>query len=138
MPSTLTAIPASTIFSLNVLYNNGTYFLPRHLIAVIQRRPIIHVLLALLLLFSQQMRVAHAVSHWGDFQRDSTEHQQTPAEKICDQCLAFAQIGSAIHSHALSFASFAMHAGAQPDPLTQSCVSRTACVYLSRAPPSLY
>jgi hypothetical protein len=58
-------------------------------------RTIHAVLLALLLLLSQQMGMAHAVTHWSG-KPDSRSEQPIPLDKACDQCLAFAAIGSAL------------------------------------------
>lgn len=108
----------------------------RRLNAVMLRRNFLHVLLALLLLCSQQMRVAHAVSHWGDSHQSSTDSKHLPSDKPCDQCLAFAQIGSALNSHAISFAFLSVDASGQLEQLTQCHFSRPIRTYLSRAPPA--
>ncbi|MGZ3159533.1 MAG: hypothetical protein ACXU7D_09230 [Burkholderiaceae bacterium] len=100
-------------------------------------RQILPVLLAFLLLVSQQMGYAHTVSHLSDGSRHSQQNKQLPIEQVCDQCLAFAQIGSALTSHA-----FLVFADAAPSPVSLShtapiLVPRTVCAFHSRAPPVL-
>jgi hypothetical protein len=100
-------------------------------------RQILSVLLALLLLLTQQMGYAHAVSHLSDNSHRSQPNKQLPVEQACEQCLAFAQIGSALTSHL-----FQIFADAAPSPLplppvTAILVARTVCVFHSRAPPVL-
>ncbi|MGN6704375.1 MAG: DUF2946 family protein [Burkholderiaceae bacterium] len=76
-------------------------------------RPFLPLLLALLLLFSQQAGFVHALSHLGDRQagdvsvgtnngNDSGNDigaapvKKAPAGHVCEQCLSFAQIGAAL------------------------------------------
>jgi hypothetical protein len=104
-------------------------------------RQILPVLLALLLLGSQQFGYAHAVSHLSDSshrsQKNTQQNKQLPIEQVCDQCLAFAQIGSALTSHALViFADTSPDSVTLPYP-THILANRTVCVFLSRAPPAL-
>jgi hypothetical protein len=111
------------------------------------RRSTIHVLLSLLLLLSQQMAIAHAVSHWSGraapaapaaAQQKSGDRSLSEAfalDQSCSQCLAFAQIGGVVGSAPFRFIPV--------DPgSSQVCVdpghgagARTVCVYHSRAPP---
>jgi hypothetical protein len=64
---------------------------------VIRRQTILHALLALLLLLSQQMSFAHLVTHFSDLPRyGSSAGKQLPPQHACEECLAFAQIGSAL------------------------------------------
>jgi hypothetical protein len=98
-------------------------------------RHILPALLALLLLLTQQMGYTHAVSHLSDGSHRTQQNKQLPIEQVCDQCLAFAQIGSAMTSHALL-----VLADAAPNPITlplptHILVPRTVCVFHSRAPP---
>jgi hypothetical protein len=101
------------------------------------RKTIVHVLLALLLLLSQQMVLAHAVSHFSETRQRTADTKQLPIEQTCEHCLAHAQIGSGLTSQ------FALHlADAAPDtvvvaspPLLLSAKTFTA--FRSRAPPSL-
>jgi hypothetical protein len=94
-------------------------------------------LLALLLLLSQQMGYAHAVSHLSDSTHRTRQNKQLPIEQACDQCLAFAQIGSALTSHALLIFEDATPGFIAPFLPTHILVHRTVCVFHSRAPPML-
>jgi hypothetical protein len=106
-------------------------------------------MLSLLLLMSQQMAIAHAMTHWagarhatnqlhvsGGQQQDVGISSAFAQDQTCEQCLAFAQITGAIGSSTRSFADAcdavcARHAGA-----AQSGCARTICVFQPRAPPS--
>jgi hypothetical protein len=99
------------------------------------RHIILRALLALLLLVSQQMAIAHAVSHLSGTHSESSG-KQLPADQFCDQCLSAAQLDSG----ATSFASLLfVDAGPAPAPailLGQGFVARTVCAFQSRAPPT--
>ena len=61
------------------------------------RQRAIPILLAFLLLLSQQLGVAHAVSHLSPDIASITSHDKhLPSERQCAQCLAFAAIGPAL------------------------------------------
>lgn len=123
------------------------------------RRPFVYLLLSLLLVFSQQMGITHALSHWSQWSNsvaggDSAGQLQLAApgeegaaasgaskslalDQGCGQCLAFAQIGAALHSHFYSFpvvngAALAVDAAPSVSPCR-----RTVCAFRSRAPPVL-
>lgn len=98
------------------------------------RQTLLPALLALLLLMTQQMGLAHAVSHLSNPQ-GSSQKKQLPIEQVCDQCLAFAQIGSALTGHASLPAADVPHTLVIDANLTQIIVFRTVCVFHSRAPP---
>jgi len=102
-------------------------------------------MLALLLVLSQQLGMAHAVSHWSDYRHAGEQVQLQDADgnlsaglaldHNCSQCLAFAQLASAVNSPDYSFpaqASSAPHGLAAGTP---SPCRRTTCGYQSRAPP---
>jgi hypothetical protein len=97
-------------------------------------RTIHHALLALLLLLSQQMGISHEVTHLAS-KPGSQTGQPVPLEKSCDQCLAFASIGSALTGNgllplvqALAVTVFAIIPGPRYFPAFVSA-------YHSRAPP---
>ena len=110
---------------------------------MLTRRSILHVLLSLLLLLSQQMAMAHAMSHWTSSLAPAVERQSSHSElssafahdRSCAQCLAFAQIGAAVGSCPRQFvapeANSQGFAGAKPRALA----ARTARLFDSRAPP---
>lgn len=61
------------------------------------RQTAARIVLSLLLLLSQQLAVAHAVSHLSSERASGIARQkQLPPELQCDQCLAFAAIGAAV------------------------------------------
>jgi hypothetical protein len=113
------------------------------------RRRIVHVLLSLLLLVSQQMAFAHAMSHFsgklgtahpaiqlvqGD--EDSDLSSSVAKDRSCTQCLAFAQMASAIGSNARSFAPLDLQDERVIALATTEATPRTVCAFRSRAPPS--
>ena len=59
------------------------------------------VVLATLLVAIQQFGFAHALTHLTNpnSQRPSRNDTQHPAEKVCTECVAFAQIGAALTGH---------------------------------------
>ena len=113
------------------------------------RRSIIRVLLSLLLLMSQQMAISHAMTHWAG-QRDGTAQlRKAPGQQdergvssafaqdhTCEQCLAFAQIASAVGSSPRCFAADSAASCATGPTVTQPGCARTTCVFQPRAPPS--
>jgi hypothetical protein len=115
---------------------------------MMQRR-IVHVLLSLLLLVSQQMAFAHAMSHWTG--RIVATHPvaalvQAGADKdlsssvaqdgSCSQCLVFAQMASAIGSTPRQFVPLDLQAERAGGFVAAEAAPRTVCVFHSRAPPS--
>lgn len=109
-------------------------------------RQVLHVLLAALLVLSQLLGMAHAVSHWSDLRQGSEQQQATDVDgkglsaglaldHNCSQCAAFASLATAIHTPSFTFPTVdysAPHAGvALPQPHS----ARTARAYDSRAPP---
>jgi hypothetical protein len=114
------------------------------------RRPIVFVLLSLLLVLTQQMGFTHALSHWSG-QRTSETAQLTAQmsdddedgpkaqsfDQSCEQCLAFAQIGTPLDVHVYSFPVTSSDAAAVAADPTLALCQRTVCVFRSRAPPVL-
>lgn len=57
----------------------------------------IHLALALLLLLTQQLGAVHAVRHLGaDAVHRTADEKKLPLDAQCEQCLAYASIGSAL------------------------------------------
>ena len=103
-----------------------------------RRQSILPALLALLLLLSQQLGFAHAVSHISDPPRYSTSHgKQLPIEQACEQCLAFAQIGSALPTHVFSLTVDTARDAAIPATSSSVLYPRPIRAFQSRAPPRL-
>jgi hypothetical protein len=110
------------------------------------RRSTIHLLLSLLLLLSQQMAIAHAVSHWSGratpappaAAQQSGERSLSEAfalDQSCSQCLAFAQIGGLVGSAPFRFDPVAAAASPVCVDASQAACARTVCAYHPRAPP---
>ena len=114
------------------------------------RRRIVHVLLSLLLLVSQQMAFAHAMSHWtgklgathpiaqliqAPVDEDGDLSRAVAQDRSCFQCLAFAQMASAIGSTPRQFAPLDLQAERVIALATTERAPRTVCVFHSRAPP---
>ena len=59
----------------------------------------IRLLLIFALLFSQMGGLVHGISH-----AMAEQDQSLPHDKLCDLCEAYAQLGSALGSHAVSLA----------------------------------
>lgn len=111
------------------------------------KRQIVYALLSLLLVLSQQLGMAHAISHWSDYRQSGEQVQQleSGAEKAgnaglaldhnCSQCAVFAQLASALPTRDAAFPAiaygetFAAAAAAQPQ------AAPSARPYDSRAPP---
>ena len=114
------------------------------------RRPIVFVLLSLLLVLTQQMGFTHALSHWSA-QRTSETAQLTAHlndddgdgpksqsfDQSCEQCLAFAQIGTPLDVHVYSFPVTSNDVSAVTADQALVMCQRTVCVFRSRAPPVL-
>lgn len=141
-------------------------------------RALVHVLLSLLLVISQQMGIAHALTHGAggnpavsvgmgmgvvasmassepyldaapglgidivaaapqDDGAYSLSGKSPAFDQSCEQCLAFAQIGTALHTGVSSFPmARATAPGFAAEPAQAVC-QRTVCVFRSRAPPLL-
>jgi hypothetical protein len=108
------------------------------------RRPIIHVLLAFLLLFTQQIGATHVYSHWADVTQSKTtltsaeqaEHRKRVAvHKVCAECVSVAQMAAAITSPPMTISVVAVGSSVIATPATLSSCERTVCVFQSRAPP---
>ena len=105
------------------------------------KRFLAHALLALLLVLSQQMGIAHALAHGLPHapakQGPSHDAKSLAPDQGCEQCLAFAQIGSALDTPCHFFPA----SRNVPSPAVllaaQPACQRTVCVFQPRAPPIL-
>ncbi|MBV7534542.1 hypothetical protein KW842_02060 [Duganella sp. sic0402] len=108
-----------------------------------RRRYIVHALLALLLLLTQQLGVTHVYSHWSEAEQsarlseeDQAKHRKRVAvHKVCAECVTVAQMGAAITSAPLTLALSTLSTGPVTLQLTLPACERTICVFQSRAPP---
>ncbi|MES2759254.1 MAG: hypothetical protein V4693_17930 [Pseudomonadota bacterium] len=114
------------------------------------RQSIIRVLLSLLLLLTQQMAIAHAMTHWAGAPGGAAQLHQASAQlddggvasafaqdKACEKCLAFAHLAGAVGSPARCFfADAAASCAAGPGPAEPDC-ARPRCAAQPRGPPSI-
>lgn len=101
----------------------------------IRLQPLLFALLAFVLLFAQQGAFRHALSHMSEnAPAHSQQDKQIPHSPACDECVAYAGVGSAVAASTpfppagilfvLSFFS-----------LFTACVFPASRAYHSRAPP---
>ena len=85
------------------------------------------------LLFAQMGSLAHGISHVLSEPSQGSE-QSLPHDKYCDQCAAYAQIGSAVGSSSVNF-----FIGETCETLNfnsfSSCIADTFVAFAARAPP---
>jgi hypothetical protein len=110
------------------------------------RRIANRILLSLLLLITQQMSIAHVIGHWNARAVATASANKVAADdglagsiaqdQRCEQCLAFAQIASAVGQQPRAFVP--PHQGAQAilGAWPHSICARAPCAFLSRAPPA--
>ena len=109
------------------------------------RQLFFRVLLSLLLLLSQQMASAHALSHLagkiGDVQQlhlsagDEDVSAAAALDQGCNQCLGFAQLAGPLASTYRAFVAGDAAAVMVAARAVQAICARTVCVFQSRAPP---
>lgn len=110
------------------------------------RQVFFRVLLSLLLLLSQQMASAHALSHLagkiGDVQQlhlaagdDGDLSSAAALDQGCNQCLGFAQLAGPLASTYRAFVASDAAAVMVAARAVQAICARTVCVFQSRAPP---
>jgi hypothetical protein len=97
------------------------------------RRTIVHLLLALFLLVSQQAVFSHAATHLGS---PASQDKQLPHSKVCDQCVQGAQLGTSLldSCHACAWMA-GSQATACAAPATAHAPRFIRC-FCSRAPPA--
>jgi len=108
------------------------------------RRCIVHVLLSLLLLVSQQMAFAHAMSHWTGrlvyapvaAGEDRELAKAVAQDQSCNQCLALAQLATPVGSTLRQFAAPDLRTEVVAARALREALPRTLCAFHSRAPPS--
>lgn len=96
---------------------------------------IARLLLIFTLLFVQTGGLMHEISHI--VVHSSTSHDHSlPHEKHCDLCAAYAQIGSALGSHAIEFKSIEQHVALTPSAPDAVTATPAFTAFAARAPPS--
>lgn len=109
------------------------------------RRCIVHVLLSLLLLVSQQMAFAHAMSHWTGrlvyapvaAGEDRELAKAVAQDQSCNQCLALAQLATPVGSTLRQFVAPDLRTEVVAARALREALPRTVCAFHSRAPPSV-
>jgi hypothetical protein len=95
-----------------------------------------HLAFALFLLLSQQLGIAHAISHFSSDRVSRGPHEKPlPAEMQCSQCLAFAAIGSALNGASATFAAVVQACWLPIAPPVDRLLPSALHAYHSRAPP---
>lgn len=91
----------------------------------------IRLLLIFALLFSQLGGLAHGIAHTLEKQ---PQDQSQPHDRLCDLCATYAQLGSALGSHAIQFILVKQHAVFVSISSVPLCLSAFAA-FSARAPP---
>lgn len=92
----------------------------------------VRFLLIFALLFSQMGGLFHGISH--AFAQQS-EHQSLPHDKPCGLCDAYAQLGSALGSHAVEFVQAEQISSLADSPFISLHSSIPFAAFSARAPP---
>lgn len=100
------------------------------------RRFILSISLIVLFAMGQQGAVLHEISHYADINPTSQQQDKAPHSPLCDKCLSYGELASALGVHyfvppviAASYELSAFSSSHHP--------SQTLLSYLARAPPSL-
>jgi hypothetical protein len=95
------------------------------------------LLMACLLVAIQQIGFAHALTHLANpAQKSSGSDKLHPAEKVCIECVAYAQIGSGLTGAALPVLPPAPNIAAAASPFRSFSPEFTPA-FRSRAPPAI-
>ncbi len=108
-------------------------------------RSLVHLLLSLLLLVSQQLSVGHGYTHWSEFretlaqsaddgQRDG-KPQKPGLHDLCGQCAASAQVAFALPTTVRRFIPAELAYAAPSLPPTAGVCLQTECAFQPRGPP---
>lgn len=89
-------------------------------------------LLIFALLFAQMGGLAHGISH---ALADQPQDQSVPHDKLCDLCSAYAELGSALDSHAISFTSPELTTALIAAPFDNLLRRISFNAFAARAPP---
>jgi hypothetical protein len=111
-------------------------------------RSLVHVLLSLLLLVSQQLSLGHGYTHWSEVQENLSEQVQAQTRPdgsgklpkpvlhdLCGQCAASAQVAFAMPVAIRQFVPAELAYAVPNVAPTPGICLLTACPFQSRAPP---
>jgi hypothetical protein len=94
-------------------------------------RLLLPLFLVLALLFAQLGGLTHGIAHT---LAEQSQDQSLPHDNHCDLCATYAQIGSAVGSHAVHF-DFASRLEATYSTHSAACRSIAFTAFAARAPP---
>lgn len=92
----------------------------------------VRFLLIFALLFAQTGGLTHGISH---IMEDASQHKTLTHDKLCNLCAAYAQIGSAMGSHIISFTPVEQLAIIIAIPFNTLVSNDTFAAFSARAPP---
>jgi hypothetical protein len=105
-------------------------------------RSLVHVLLSLLLLVSQQLSLGHAYSHWADVREtlvQQSEDDSRPSKPVlheqCGQCAASAQVAFALPSAIRQFIPAELAYAVPSLAPTPGICLLASCPFQPRGPP---
>ena len=111
-------------------------------------RSLLHVLLSLLLLITQQLSLGHGYTHWSEFSERITQQQAGAADEdgsgkplkpglhdLCGQCAASAQVAFALPSAVRRFVPAELAYAAPSLPPTPGICLLAECPFQPRGPP---
>ena len=111
-------------------------------------RSLVHVLLSLLLLITQQLSLGHGYTHWAEIDEGLVQQAAATGEDgsggklpkpglhdLCGQCAASAQIAFALPTTPRQFVPAALAYATPATPDTPGICLLAACPFQSRAPP---
>lgn len=105
-------------------------------------RSLVHVILSLLLLVSQQLSLGHAYSHWADFQESLARQADgggKPSKPVlheqCGQCAASAQVAFALPPAIRQFIPAELAYAVPSLAATPGICLLAACPFQPRGPP---
>jgi hypothetical protein len=98
------------------------------------RSMLTRLLLIFALLFAQMGGLAHGISHILT-EKSQGSDQSLPHDKYCDQCAAYGQIGSAVGSNSISFASSENFETLHSNNPASHTSTNTFAAFAARAPP---
>jgi hypothetical protein len=110
------------------------------------RRALNHLLLSIVLLLSQQMAISHVIAHWSGRAATTSAHASAAKDdgfskplaqdQGCEQCLAFAQIATAVGQEPRTFVPPSQGTWAIAALAPRVVCARAPCAFRSRAPPA--
>jgi hypothetical protein len=110
-------------------------------------RSLVHVLLSLVLLVTQQLSLGHGYTHWAEVDEALVQQAATAGDDgsgklpkpglhdLCGQCAASAQIAFALPATLRQFVPAALAYATPSVPATPGICLLAACPFQSRAPP---